>query len=200
MYLIELVRTHQIGALLFDCDGTLAHTMPLHNQAWHETLAQFGLELPPGALDEFSGMPTVGIVGCISERYSVALDPFKVSEMRDARVDELMTEVKPVAPVVAVVEQFRNLLPMAVISGGIRRHVDQTLRLLNIYEQFPIILTAESPFSPKPAPDLFLAAASQLGVEPSQCMVFEDGQLGIDGAKAAGMLAFDVRTLPDYLA
>jgi HAD superfamily hydrolase (TIGR01509 family) len=82
---------------------------------------------------------------------------------------------------------------MAVASGGTRKNVTLELEAIQLKDFFEVILSADDDIRPKPAPDIFLEAARRLGVEPRYCQVFEDGDLGLEAAKAADMLPTDVR-------
>jgi len=95
--------------------------------------------------------------------------------------------------VVEVVRKYHGALPMAVASGGTRRNIGLQLETLQLKKYFEVILSADDDIKPKPAPDIFLEAARRLGVEPEHCQVFEDGDLGLDAARTAGMLATDIR-------
>jgi HAD superfamily hydrolase (TIGR01509 family) len=100
---------------------------------------------------------------------------------------DLIPEVLPIEPVVALVRQFHGTAPMAVASGGHREIVIKTLDALGLTEFFETVVGMEDVERGKPAPDPFLEAARRLGVEPEACLVFEDSPTGIDAAKAAGM-------------
>ena len=85
---------------------------------------------------------------------------------------------------------------MAVATGGFRHVCHKTLDALHLREKFKAIVCAEDVQHGKPAPDIFLEAARRLGVEPTLCMAFEDANLGVQAATAAGMRVVDVRKLP----
>jgi len=182
-------------ALLFDCDGTLADTMPLHYEAWHETLLEYGVDCPRSFIDDHAGMPTLLIVEEINRTFGVSLDPQKICDEKEARFEERMHLTLPVESVLATAKAYFEKLPMAVVSGGWRRVVHATLEGIDALGMFPVIVTADDPVAPKPSPEVFLEASRLLGVEPTRCHVFEDGDPGIIAAKAAGMTYTDVRLL-----
>jgi beta-phosphoglucomutase-like phosphatase (HAD superfamily) len=103
-----------------------------------------------------------------------------------------------VEPVLEIARRHRGILPMAIATGGSRPGIPTVLRHLGIYDWFGAIVTSEDVVRQKPAPDIFLEAARQLGVDPSQCRGFEDTDLGMESIRAAGMEAIDVRLFPDY--
>jgi beta-phosphoglucomutase-like phosphatase (HAD superfamily) len=185
--------THPFRGAIFDCDGTLANTMPLHYQAWVETLAGRQAEMPEQLFYDLGGVPTADIVRILNERFGYRLDVEQTAGDKEARYEELLPQARAVVPVVALVREYRGRYPMAVASGGIRRLVDKTVAALGLTGHFQAVCTAEDVVRGKPEPDLFLLAASLIGVSPEGCVVFEDSDLGLDAAQRAGMQAVDVR-------
>jgi beta-phosphoglucomutase-like phosphatase (HAD superfamily) len=182
-----------IKALIFDCDGTLANSMPIHNQSWHAILAQYGLECDQNFFNPLSGMPTKKIVNLLNKTYNYQLDVDSFAKQRDAHILSNLVNISPITPVVNIVKQYYGKLPMCVASGGDKKNVIATLEAINVLNFFDTVITADDPVKPKPAPDIFLYAAEQMKVEPEFCQVFEDGELGLIGAKEAGMVVTDVR-------
>lgn len=180
-------------ALIFDCDGTLADTMPLHYEAWLEALAPYDVEIPRSFIDTHAGMPTEVIVGEINREWRVAIDPPSFTEAKEQLFVRKIDQTRPIDPVVSIARRHHGELPLAVVSGGMRAIVQATLESIGVRHLFPIVVTADDPVAPKPSPDIFLEAAKQLGVPPERCHVFEDGDVGIRGARAAGMSVTDVR-------
>jgi beta-phosphoglucomutase-like phosphatase (HAD superfamily) len=182
-----------IKGLIFDCDGTLVDSMPLHMKAWEWVITSRG---GPWDLDFFSskkGMPEAKIVALYNAEFSRSHNPDEIVRTKHEFFRAHASEFHPIIHVVDVVMRYRDLLPMAVVSGGVREIVDLELEALNIRGFFKTVLTADDDIKPKPAPDLFLEAAHRIGVAPEYCQVFEDGDLGLDAARAAGMLATDIR-------
>jgi HAD superfamily hydrolase (TIGR01509 family) len=182
-----------IRGLIFDCDGTLVDSMPLHWACWHETFAAFGVSCPHDFLDELKGVPTDGIVSRYNAQFGTSLDIWAFAEEKERRAREKLREVHPIRVVTDVVDRYHGRLPMAVASGGPRATVELSLEAVGLIDRFAAIVTADDPVKPKPSPDIFLEAARRLNVSPAFCQVFEDGDLGILAAKAAGMAATDVR-------
>jgi HAD superfamily hydrolase (TIGR01509 family) len=182
-----------IKALIFDCDGTLANSMPIHNQSWHTILAQYGLECDPSFFNPLSGMPTKKIVNLLNKTYNYQLDVDRFAKQRDTHILRNLLNISPITPVVNIVKQNYGKLPMCVASGGDRKNVIATLEAINVLKFFDTVISADDPVKPKPAPDIFLYAAEQMKVEPEFCQVFEDGEMGLSGAKLAGMVVTDVR-------
>ena len=180
-------------ALIFDLDGTLADTMPLHFESWHETLASLGLICPQEFLETQRGVPTDKIVLEINRIFGHAIDPDAFAVEKQRRFRTKLGRVKPISVVADIVRRYRNRLPMAVATGGVRYNVNLILKAIDLHDCFGAVVTADDPVTPKPAPDIFLEAAKQLQVEPCDCQVFEDGDLGIEAARHAGMMVTDVR-------
>jgi len=186
-----------VRGLIFDCDGTLADSMPIHIDAWHQAFAAGGVEVPTAWLDDQKGQKETHIVNLANEQFGFTLDPRATVDLKHRVFRSRLDEVRPIGPVVNIVRANQGRLPMAVASGGVRANVDAILRLLDLTDAFSAILTADDDVPPKPSPEIFLEAARRLGVEPSACQVFEDGDMGLVAARRAGMTATDIRP---YLA
>ena len=175
------------AAYIFDCDGTLADTMPTHYRAWLSALGDHAQSFPEALFYELGGVPTGRIVELLNERHGLNLPVEETVAHKEALFLELSPQIGAIEPVVALAKQYAGEKPMAVASGGHRRIVMNTLRALGIADLFQAVVTAEDYQRGKPAPDPFLEAALRLGVPPSQCLVFEDTATGIAAAEAAGM-------------
>jgi len=182
-----------IKGLIFDCDGTLVDSMPLHMRAWEYAVTQGGAKWNYEFFFSKKGMQDADIVNLYNKQIPIPLDPSATIKIKHAYFKKHRDEVKPVKPVVDVVARYHGKLPMAVASGSLREHVYLELNSIGITHFFKVILTADDNIQPKPSPDIFLEAAIRLGVLPHQCQVFEDGDLGLQSAQAAGMRATDVR-------
>ena len=185
-----------VRGLIFDCDGTLADTMPLHQVAWERAMADLGGRFTPEEGLEMAGVPTRRIFEILNQRHGFTIDPDRGNDLKEAYYATLVERARPIAEVVAVVEQYRGHLPMAVASGGERRVVMSTLSRIGLLDAFDTLVTADDIEQGKPAPDIFLEAARRLGVPPVSCIVFEDGDPGIEGARRARMRWIDVRRYP----
>ncbi len=178
---------HPFKAYIFDCDGTIADTMPLHFRAWTRAMKEFGGTFPEDLFYAWGGIPTFKIVEQLNQKYGTTLDPVEVPRIKEQYFVEMIPDVLPIEPVVALVKQFHGTAPMGVASGGHREIVIKTLDALGLTGYFDTIVGAEDVLHGKPAPDPFLETAKRLGVEPEACLVFEDSPTGIQAAKAAGM-------------
>ncbi len=179
--------------LIFDCDGTLADTMGFHMEAWHEAFSKFGKNCPEAFLEPLKGMKEKHIIELFNEKFEDNVDCRTFLIEKHNRFRSKLKEVKPIEPVVEIVKTFYEKLPMAVVSGGTRINVLLTLETIGLDGVFDVILTADDHVKPKPAPDILLEAAWQLKLAPGDCQVFEDGEIGLKAARAAGMIATDIR-------
>jgi HAD superfamily hydrolase (TIGR01509 family) len=183
-----------IRGLIFDCDGTLVDSMPLHMRAWEHTITSMQGQWQPEFFIPKKGMAERNIIALYNEHYGTAFDPVETLKAKHAFFRAQAAGLRPIRHVVDVVMKHRGFLPMAVASGGTRANVEFELRALGIESCFKAIVTADDDIKPKPSPDIFLEAARQIGVPPKYCQVFEDGDLGLEAARRAGMLATDIRS------
>ena len=179
--------------LIFDCDGTLADTMPIHIQAWCDTFADYDISCPEAFLHAVKGMPARKIVERFNRLHDCRIDPVAFARQKNARAREKLHESRPIDPVVAIVKEYRGKLPMAVASGGTRENVLLTLDAIGLQEYFTAVLTSDDNVRPKPDPGIFIEAARRMEVTAARCQVFEDGDAGLEAARRAGMAATDVR-------
>ncbi|HEX8325484.1 MAG TPA: HAD family phosphatase [Tepidisphaeraceae bacterium] len=191
-----IVVPEHIRGLVFDCDGTIAHTMPLHYRAWARALGEHGVDFPEALFYEFGGMPTETIIDTLNKRHGRNMPVRETAHRKEDLFELMIPEVTPIEPIVDLIKQYAGKLPIAVATGGWRRIAEKTLTAMGVMPYLQAIVCAEDVTHGKPAPDIFLEAARRIGVDPTACMAFEDANLGVQSATAAGMLVFDVRTLP----
>jgi HAD superfamily hydrolase (TIGR01509 family) len=183
---------------IFDLDGTLADTMPAHYQAWNLVLPRYGLTFPEGRFYALGGVPTGEIARILVGESGQALDADRIAcEKQAAFIQQLDIPgaIRPLDAVVAIARRKRAEGPLAVASGGTRDIVQRTLAALGIADWFHAVVAAEDTSKHKPNPDVFLEAARRIDIEPPQCTVYEDTDLGLEAARRAGMQAVDVRVL-----
>ncbi len=185
-------------ALIFDFDGTLADTMPLHFRVWQVLAERHGFVFPRERLYAMGGIPTRDILKTLRAEQGLSLDPLAVAKEKEEAYLALLDEVLPIPEILAIAQAHAGRMPMAVASGGTRRIIERVLQHLGIRHLFAAVVTSEDVVNQKPAPDIFLEAARRLGVPPPQCRAYEDTELGLAAIRAAGMDAVDVRTrLPE---
>lgn len=184
-----------LRGIVFDCDGTLADTMPLHWRAWQAIAARHRLEFPEDRFYSLGGVPSRDILKMLSHEQGLNLDYHSVAHEKEAVYLPLISQVEPINTVVGVAREYHGRIPLAVASGGTRRIIEQVLEHLGIKQLFTAIVTSEDVVNQKPAPDIFLEAARRIGVPPQYCRAYEDTDLGMQAIRAAGMEAVDVRQL-----
>ncbi len=184
-----------IKGLIFDCDGTLADTMPLHWRAWQVITARHRINLPEDRFYSLGGVPSRDILKMLSAEQGLGLDHLAIAREKEAEYLPLIAQVEPINSVVGVARENFGRIPMAVASGGTRKAIEQVLNHLGIRSLFQAVVTSEDVMKQKPAPDIFLEAARRLGVSPQFCRAYEDTELGMEAIRAAGMEAVDVRKL-----
>lgn len=183
-------------AYLFDCDGTIADSMPLHYVAWKKSLDECGCSFPEDVFYAWGGMPAAEIVATLSAQQGLSLNAEQVADRKELMYYELLPQLKAVPEVLEQIERNFALgahrLPMAVVSGGTRDSVTRSLTILGIINRFDALVCAEDYMRSKPDPEPFLVGARRLGVEPQRCLVFEDTDMGIQSATAAGMASVKI--------
>lgn len=184
-----------IKGLIFDCDGTLADTMPLHWKAWQLITRKYELHFPEDRFYAMGGVPSRDILKMLSQEQSRSFDPLAASQEKESAYLQTLHLVGPIHSVVEIARAHFGRVPMAVASGGTRSVIEKVLVHLGIREWFDAVVTSEDVVNQKPAPDIFVEAARRIGVEPRHCRAFEDTDLGMQAIRSAGMDAVDVRTL-----
>lgn len=187
-------------ALIFDCDGTLVDTMPLHWSAWCAICKETGLKFNKESFYALAGVPGKDIIRELANEQGIALDPLEVYARKRAFFLNGLQSVKAIPCVVRFASEARRMgIPTAVASGSSRSQVEQALTLTGIHSLFDAVVGNEDYENAKPSPDAFLTAAARLGVPPQGCWAFEDSDIGIEAIKRAGFAKFvDVRHLEGY--
>jgi beta-phosphoglucomutase family hydrolase len=182
-------------ALIFDIDGTLVDTMPLHFVAWMQASKAHGFPFDEPTFLAMAGMPAMKIIESLAKQYRLALDPKAVAADKEARFLEMLPEAKPIEKVVEIVRTCHGRFPMSLGTGGTREVAWKTICAAGLKSYFDILVSSEDVDHHKPAPDTFLECARRMGVEAQFCQVFEDSDLGIAAAVHAGMIPCDIRPL-----
>ena len=174
-------------AYLFDCDGTIADSMPLHYKAWKKALAEYGCTYEEDLFYAWGGKPVRKIIADLNEMQGLEMPVDELAEKKERLYHAQLPELKAIPDVVEHIEAQHGRIPFAVVSGSRRKSVIGSLTALGLLEKFDVLVCAEDYKRGKPAPDGFLMAAQKLGVAPEHCLVFENTELGIQAATAAGM-------------
>lgn len=181
------------GGYIFDCDGTLTDSMPVHFLAWKETLDRYQISFTEHRFYSLGGMPTQKIIELLASEQGIDVDSKLAAEQKEQAFLSRIEMLQPIPDVLKVAELCRGNVPIAVASGGYREVILLQLNQLSCTSWFDAVVTAEDTERHKPDPDVFLEAAKRLNVSPASCLVYEDSDLGLRAAAAAGMDAIDVR-------
>lgn len=180
-------------AYLFDCDGTIADSMPLHYVAWSRALSEYNCPFDEELFYAWAGKPPSEIIGLLNTRMALYMPVTAVAERKEQLYYELLPQLKPVEEVLEHIKAEEGRIPYGIVSGSKRDSVVASLRTLGLLEKFATIVCEGDYLNSKPHPESFLIAAARLGVAPERCLVFEDSDLGIQAAKAAGMSSVKVQ-------
>jgi beta-phosphoglucomutase family hydrolase len=181
------VPAGEFRAYLFDCDGTIVDSMPLHYIAWKKALGEWSCKFEEELFYAWGGRPVKEIIAALNEMQGLQMPVDAVAKRKELLYFELEDELKAIPEVIEHIEAQHGHIPLAVVSGSRRKSVLHSLSALGLVDKFDVLVCAEDYARGKPAPDCFLAAAERLGVEPKDCLVFEDTDMGIEAASAAGM-------------
>jgi beta-phosphoglucomutase family hydrolase len=184
--------TGKFAAYLFDCDGTIADSMPLHYVAWKQALGKWNCEFDERTFYAWGGMPTAEIIATLNRRHGLEMVVETVCTEKENLYYEMLPQLKAIAEVVEHIEAQHKRIPFAVVSGGTLETVVASLTAVNLLDKFDVFVCAGDYKKGKPDPEPFLLAAEKLGVNPKDCLVFEDTEMGIQAATAAGMASVRV--------
>lgn len=180
------------GAYLFDCDGTIADSMPLHYLAWKQALGEWNCKFDEQLFYAWGGMPVAEIISTLNARHGLKMPGETVAKRKESLYYELLPRLKAVPEVMEHIDDAHGRIPFAVVSGSTRESVTASLDSLQLLDRFNTLVCAGDYKESKPDPEGFLLAASRLGVAPEACLVFEDTEMGIQAATAAGMASVKV--------
>jgi HAD superfamily hydrolase (TIGR01509 family) len=178
--------------LIFDLDGTLADTMPMHYVAWKNAAASYGIDFTPELFMELAGIPLYPTVEKLNQIFGKTIDPMEMGDLKEAEFERNMHHTPEIKIVTDLVRDNHRRLPVAIGTGGARRLVLKTLEIIGLKDYIDVIVCSEDVSNYKPHPETFLKCAELMGVAPMDCEVFEDGRLGIMAAQTAGMMVVDV--------
>jgi beta-phosphoglucomutase family hydrolase len=190
---MEITIPESTQALIFDVDGTLADSMPVHLQSWRVIGEKYGFHYSREDLERYAGMSGQEIVRIINEKNGLELDPDRVAHEKEDAFLEMLDEVQPIEPVVKLLNDYLGHMPIAAGTGGFRKIATRILKSIGVWEKIDTLVGSDDVEHHKPHPHTFLRCAELLGVAPGNCVVFEDAELGFQAARRAGMHLIDVR-------
>jgi beta-phosphoglucomutase-like phosphatase (HAD superfamily) len=178
---------HPFKAYLFDCDGTIVDSMPLHFVAWGKALHEWECTFTEEQFYAWGGRPVDEIIRALNQAQGLNMPVDELMQRKEALYREMLHDLQGVPEVLEHIDRSYGVIPFAVVSGSPRASVEASLDVLGIRDRFEVLVCAGEYAKGKPNPEPFLKAASLLGVAPEDCLVFEDADPGIAAAEAAGM-------------
>lgn len=180
-------------ALIFDLDGTLVDSMPLHFEALKEVCARKGFDFSEEEFYSLAGVPSDRIFEIINERHGTDFDPKADSQLKETTYLGKIDQLKLIEPVFKLAKKYHGKLPMSIGTGSPGKHSWQAVKILGLNRYFDILVSKNDVKHGKPHPETFLRCAKAMNIDPQYCQVFEDGDPGLQAAKSAGMIATDIR-------
>jgi beta-phosphoglucomutase family hydrolase len=181
-----------IKGLIFDLDGTIADTMPIHFIAWRNAAARYGIDFTVELFADLAGIPLYPTVEKLNQLFGKNIDPNEMGDAKEQEYENNMGKALPIEPVMDVIKRYHGKLPMAVGTGGNRELSLKAMKIIGVDQYIDKLVSADDVAHHKPHPETFLKCAELIGVKPEDCLVFEDGVLGMQAAEAAGMKAVNV--------
>lgn len=192
MILTNLEINPKAKGLIFDLDGTLADTMPIHYIAWKNAAAKYDIDFTVELFGRLAGIPLYPTVDKLNELFGTSINPKIMGDLKEDEYEQNMHLTPEIKVVTDIVRKYHGKIPMAIGTGGSRRIALKTLDIIGLTGYFNALVCSEDVTQFKPHPETFLKCAGLMGVAPEDCEVFEDGVLGIQAAKTAGMMVVDV--------
>lgn len=182
-------------ALIFDCDGTLADTLPVHFQTWSTSLQSVGATISWDWYYQHCGTSAEEMLQIFKNCFGCEFDSQSVMVARQHHYQTLIHTVQVIQAVAEIVHAHYRKVPMAVASGGEKTVLEATLDAIQLRDRFNAVVSINDVKKGKPEPDIFLLAAQRLKIAPQDCIVYEDTDSGLEAARRAGMRSIDVRVL-----
>ncbi|MFO7672700.1 MAG: beta-phosphoglucomutase family hydrolase [Lutibacter sp.] len=179
-------------ALIFDLDGTIANTMPNHFKSWRKAVLPYGIDFNATLFMQLTGMPRTATINKLNEMFGTKMNPDIVGKVKEDHFKTLVDLTEEIEVVADVIRKYHTILPMSIGTGSTKNGAKKTLEVIGFENYFDIVISADDIINHKPHPETFLKCAELMGVNPKDCVVFEDGILGMNAAAEAGMMLIDV--------
>ena len=178
--------------LIFDLDGTLANTMQYHFESWRKAVTPYGIDFTPELFLSLTGMSRWATIEKLNDMFGTSMNVIEVGTCKVDHFTTLVQQTTEIKIVADIVRKYHTILPISIGTGSTTNGANRTLKIINMHQYFDIIITSDNIENSKPHPETFLKCAELMGVNPEDCVVFEDGILGMQAAKSAGMMVIDV--------
>ena len=178
--------------LIFDLDGTIVDSMPIHYVAWKETALKYGIDLSVEMFESQAGVPIYATVEKYNVIFNKNIDPREMGDAKEKMYEENLHKATMIEPVFDIIKKYHGKIPMSIGTGGGRYIAQKTVEMMGLDKYFNIMVTADDVQKFKPHPETFLRCAELMGVAPEDCIVFEDGKPGMKAAVDGGMMLVDV--------
>ena len=188
--MIEIPK--QAKGLIFDLDGTVANTMQNHFTSWREAVSPYGIDFTAVLFMQLTGMPRIATIEKLNELFGTKMDPLEVGAVKEYHFKKLADLTQEITVVTDVVRKYHTILPISIGTGSTKEGAKKTLEVINMQQYFDVVITSDDITNPKPHPETFLKCAEFMNVKPQECVVFEDGVLGMQAAEKAGMMVIDI--------
>ncbi|MGF1636163.1 MAG: HAD-IA family hydrolase [Cyclobacteriaceae bacterium] len=180
-------------ALIFDLDGTLVDSMPLHLEAWQEICSTFGFDFTEEFFYARAGVSSDSIFEEIKVLTGLDFNVHEMAIRKEEIYDAKTNNLQIIDVVVQIAKDYHGKMPMSIGTGSPGPNSWEAVKKVGLDKYFDILVSKNDVPLPKPAPDTFLRAAELMGVDPQFIQVFEDGEPGLEAARSAGMIATDIR-------
>ena len=188
--MIEIPK--HVKGLIFDLDGTIADTMQYHFESWRKAVTPYGIDFNAELFMSLTGKPRTATILKLNELFGTTMNPVEVGAIKSSHFKTLVESTKEISIVADVIRKYHQVLPMSIGTGSTRSGAQKTLEVINMQQYFDIVVTSTDIINPKPHPETFLKCAELMKVAPKDCVVFEDGILGMQAAESVGMYVIDV--------
>jgi len=184
----------EVKALIFDLDGTLSNSLPIHLFTWEKICREYNCHFNEKIITELTGKPTIMFARrVIDENHLIGITAEELVKKKHQLFWDNVGLLEPHQNIVSLVYDNYGKMPMAVGTGACRKSAEIQIESLHLTKYFDAVVSADDVTCHKPDPETFLKCAELLGEKPSNCQVFEDGVLGMEAAEKAGMFLTDVR-------
>ena len=173
--------------IVFDMDGTLIDSMGAHNIAWRHACEKYAYPFDEQYIHNLGGVPTRDIVILLNKKHGLSHDPDAVTETKNLAFLELKDSPTIIEDTFQVIQRYKGKLKMGVGTGSQRNNAIQMLNDTGLLEHLETVVTASDVTHGKPHGETFITVATNMGLQPNECVVFEDTEVGRQAAQNAGM-------------